>query len=439
MSEVMDFYQQQVLQNLSDITWVDKLKHAALAQFKDYSFPSRSNEDWKYTSMESFLKQNFTQATKDEPLSKQAIEVMASGRQTDVPIGIKIALVNGRVIGLDALTTMLPPGVIVKPLLEAMHDHPEKLQPYLSKIIHKEHGFQALNTAMLNFGLFIYIPKHIHLAEPLLLTHWQTATNQATFLRHLIIAETGSSAFVIEDYQGNPASCYFTNTITEVNVASGANLTHVKVQRESKLAFHVGHIAVKQAADSQFTSHLLNLGGRIVRSDATINLDEPNAACVLNGIYAPADGQHMDQHTKVNHNVPDCLSDEDYKGILSGHSRAVFNGKVFVAKGAQHTKAKQQNKNLLLSKTSEIDTKPQLEIYADDVVCSHGATVGQLDEEALFYLATRGIDEKEASQYLIQAFAADNLRAVSDQRLSSWMSALLKDQVGSCYEKTSTV
>ena len=200
-------------------------------------------------------------------------------------------------------------------------------------------------------------------------------------------------------------------------LAASAKLTHYKIQRESKAAYHLGHLAVKQSAHSQFASHSLSLGGKLVRSDISMYLQEEHAHCLMNGIYAPSEGQHVDHHTTVNHLVPNCSSEQDYKGILTGRSRAVFNGKVIVAKDAQHTDAKQQNKNLLLSANAEIDTKPQLEIFADDVLCSHGATVGQLDEEALFYLATRGIGRLEASHYLIHAFAQDNLRLIPNREL----------------------
>jgi Fe-S cluster assembly protein SufD len=244
------------------------------------------------------------------------------------------------------------------------------------------------------------------------------------------VAEKGSQASLIEDYCGEAGQCYYTNTVTEVHLAEKASLTHTKIQRESKLAYHVGHLAVKQAAHSQLDSHLFSLGGQWVRSDLTIHLDEPHASCGMNGMYVPFDGQHMDHHTLVRHQAPDCQSVQDYKGIVSGHARAVFNGRVVVAKDAQHTSAKQQNKNLLLSTNAEIDTKPQLEIFADDVVCTHGATVGQLDEEALFYLATRGIEHEEASRYLMQAFMTDNLRAIPNAKLAAWIGDLFNEQIG---------
>ena len=249
------------------------------------------------------------------------------------------------------------------------------------------------------------------------------------YIRHLVILEEGSSASLIEDYQGDEHTCYVSNTITEVSLAAHTKLTHYKIQRESKMAYHMGHIAVKQAKGSQLDSHLFSVGGKWVRSDMTIELQEPDAQCLMNGIYTPADLQHMDHHTLVVHEAPSCRSEQDYKGILSGRSRAVFNGRVIVAKGAQHTEAKQQNKNLLLSKNTEIDTKPQLEIFADDVICTHGATVGQLDEEALFYLATRGIGRADASRYLVRAFAAENIRTMGNTTLAEWVGTLLNDRM----------
>lgn len=426
MSEITEFYQQQVQQpginGVATIPWLAHLKQDALTDFRRIGFPTRKDEEWKYTSVDAFLKQRFVNANANN---------VAANIKTDIPIDcLEVAFINGEVIGIERLAAILPAGIIVQPLAQALIDHADKIKPYLGQIVQTEHGFQALNSAMLQCGLFIYLPEGSCLSETLLLTHWQNQSQQATHLRHLVIAEAGSRATIIEDYRGDESSSYFTNTITEVYVAPKAAITHYKFQRESKLAYHIGHLAVKQAKDSQFDSHLFSFGGKLVRSDATFSLEESRARCSMNGIYAPADGQHMDHHTLVTHAVPDCNSAQDYKGILTGHSRAVFNGKVVVAKDAQRTEAKQQNKNLLLSIDAEIDTKPQLEIFADDVVCTHGATVGQLDEEALFYLATRGIEYAEASQYLVQAFAHENVRVIKDAKLATWLSSLLIQQIG---------
>ncbi len=428
MSERLDFYQQQASVRFSNIPWLRHVQENALADFIRLGFPTRHHEDWKYTTVDSFLQQPFVCEYNSE-----AHETIASSydvhsmSKRPLPVGQSIALINDRVVGTDALAASLPPGVVVQPLSEALVLHADKIKPYLGRILQQQHGFHALNTAMLHCGLFIYLPEGTCLTTPLGLTHWQDKANQAMFVRHLVILESGSSATIIEDYQGDEQTRYFTNTITEVHLAAHAKLTHHKIQRESQLAYHVGDLAVQQAAGSQLASHSFSMGGKWVRSDINIRLQEPLAQCVMNGIYTPAHLQHMDHHTLVTHEAPNCKSEQDYKGILNGHSRAVFNGRVVVTKGAQHTEAKQQNKNLLLSTQTEIDTKPQLEIFADDVVCTHGATVGQLDEEALFYLATRGIGRADASRYLVYAFAAENLRSMEDVELAAWVGNLLND------------
>lgn len=421
MKEQVDFYHQQAELALSDVPWFAQLQQNALADFTRLGFPLRHQENWKYTTVESFLQQRFTVDKINDAKQVQA---------TDMPIKHAIPIINGTAVGISALSASLPAGVIVLPLRQALQEHAEKIKPYLGKILRQTHGFQALNTAMLHSGLFIYLPAGVRLEEPLLLAHWQDKPEQATYLRHVIIAETESYASIVEDYFGAPEQSYFTNTITEIHAAAGATINHYKIQRESKLAYHIGHLAVAQQENSHVNSHSFSVGGKLVRSDTSIDLCAPRAECLLNGIYAPQAGQHIDHHTVVSHSVPDCQSSQDYKGILMGRSRAVFNGKVIVAKNAQHSRAMQQNKNLLLSENAEINTKPQLEIFADDVVCTHGATVGQLDEEALFYLAARGIGRAEASRFLIQAFTVENLRMIPHVELAEWISHLLNQQLG---------
>lgn len=422
MNEILDLYQQQALVSLSTIPWLAQLQSKALTDFSCSGLPGRHDEEWKYTNVDALLKQSFT------PYNTELTAALP--KASDLPVAHHIVIHNGRISGAEQLAKTLPAGVIVLPLATALTTHPELLKPYLGSILHQEHGFHFLNTAMINCGVLIYIPAGVCIDEPIALTHVQDQMNQAVHLRHLIIAQDDSQATVIEDYQGLENTSYLTNTVTEVFLGTKARLTHCKIQRESKLAYHLGHVSVKQGAHSEFANHSLSLGGKCVRSDLSLYLQEEKAHCVMNGIYAPTEGQHVDHHTTVYHLVPNCSSDQDYKGILTGRSRAVFNGKVIVAKDAQHTNAKQQNKNLLLSANAEVDTKPQLEIFADDVLCSHGATVGQLDEEALFYLATRGIDRVAASHYLIHAFARDNLRLIPHSKLADYMSNLLTQQLG---------
>lgn len=422
MSVILEFYQQQSKACLSSIPWLEKLQTQALAAFSEKGFPTRKDEDWKYTPVDFLQQQTFAQA--DTLNSNQTLEI------SDFPEPDHVLLSNNSISGIAELASQLPQGVLVLPLSEALIQHADLIKPYLGSVIHEEHGFHFLNTAMIHLGVFIYVPAGVCVDKLIVLSHFQDQTNQALHLRHLIVLGEKSEANVVEDYRGDEAICYLTNTLTEIHLADYAKLTHYKIQRESKAAYHLGHIAVKQQAHSQFASHSFSFGGKLVRSDIGINLEAEHAFCLMNGIYAPTEGQHMDHHTTVNHLVPDCKSEQDYKGILKGKSRGVFNGKVKVAKDAQHTDAKQQNKNILLSANAEINTKPQLEIFADDVVCSHGATVGQLDEEALFYLATRGIDKAEAANYLIHAFSQDNVTLIPHKKLAEWVASLIAQQVG---------
>lgn len=396
MKSLVETYQQQATARISTIPWLATLQSNALVDFQALGFPTRRHEEWKYTSVDSFLQQRFEASVES--------------------FGLTVTFPNNIA------------GLIVKPLAEVFIEHPNLIQSYLGHILKHEHGFQALNTAMIATGFFIYIPENVVLSEPLVIAHRHNKAQQTHYMRHVIVAQTGSFATIVEDYQGEQDYCV--NTVTEIHVANHAQLIHYKIQQESRQAFHFGHLAVNQEAHSRFDSHVFGFGGKLVRSDIDIHLSQPNARCFMNGVYAPTHGQHMDYHTCVTHAVPDCESIQDYKGILSGQSRAVFNGKVIVAKDAQHTKAEQQNKNLVLNTHAEIDTKPQLEIFANDVVCTHGATVGQLDEEALFYLATRGLEPNEARRYLIEAFAIDNLRAVDNTQLAHDLKTQLLQQIG---------
>lgn len=422
MNEMLDFYQQQALAMTSTTPWLAQMQNHALEAFNRQGFPTRHHEEWKYTSLDSLLKQAFTSGI---VTSHDRLEC-----STDLPVQHSVLIHNGLMAHEPDWMNHLPKGVLLMPLSLALMTHEDLIKSYLGTVLHQEHAFHALNTAMIHNGIFLYVPEGVCIEEPIALVHQHDEAFQAVHLRHVIIAGAKSKATVIEMYQGEASCCYFTNTVTELSLGEGAQLTHYKIQRESKNAYHIGHVAAKLEADSEFSSHSLSLGGKLVRSDLTIDLKAEGARCLMNGIYAPGEGQHVDHHTLVSHLVPYCTSEQDYKGVLTGRSRAVFNGKVIVAKDAQHTDAKQQNKNLLLSSQAEIDTKPQLEIFADDVLCSHGATVGQLDEDALFFFATRGIGRAEASQYLIQAFAKDNLKRIPHSQLAEWMGTLLMQQLG---------
>ena len=436
MSEVLDFYLQEAAGLLSSIPWLAKYQKQAMCDLKRMGFPTRHCEDWKYTVVDSFAKNRFKciDVTQSRPVNVSECPLGQSKNQkktaaTTLPFAsgerVMVTGLNGQFLDIEDDSKQLPAGVLIKPLSLMISEHAALIKPYFNRILHHQHGFHALNSAMLHHGVVVYLPEGVCLDKPIFIRHWQDKPNQAVYLRHLIIALPESRATVIEAYSGEEGMSYFTNTVTEISLAAQAQITHYKFQCESQQAFHVGDIRVRQGESSEFFSHSLSVGGHLVRSDLTTSLQEKNANCLLNGIYIADDNQHIDHHTRVNHLVADCISEQDYKGILKGHSRAVFNGQVHVAHGAQKTRANQQNKNLLLSCDSEIDTKPQLEIFADDVVCSHGATVGQLDEEAKFYLSSRGMDEAQVTRYLIQAFIANNMQLVEEAKLCDWMLALI--------------
>lgn len=420
MSSVMEFYQQQAEQAQSSVPWLAQLQHNALQDFVRLGFPLRQNEEWKYTLMEDFLKQRFTLGNPPQSVAKPRI--------SDLPYTQQLELHNGRLAEAKWLQ-QLPAGVIIMPLLKAIDQHPQLIKAYLSQLLPHHHAFQALNSAMFNSGLVIYLPRGVHLEEPIVINHWQDEAHQAIYTRQLIIAEAGAQATIVDHYQGGENVNYLTDSMSEIFLGEQAVITHYHIQRESVAAYHISHVMVQQQEGSRFDSHTLSVGGKLARSDTSINFHQPHARCLLNGIYMPDGNQHIDHHTLIHHHVGSCVSEQDYRGVMQSHARAVFNGKVIVAKDAQHTEANQQNKNLLLSAQAEIDTKPQLEIFADDVICTHGATVGQLDEEALFYLATRGIDREEAASYLIHAFTADNIQRIADRQLREWVIALINQKL----------
>lgn len=356
-----------------EAAWVLERRKQAQTNLERLGFPTRHDEDWKYTSTEPWLKQQFKPAKKPAKL----------------------------------VLKQVPKGVKVLPMSEALVSCSDLMKPYFGQVMQQTHGFHAQNLACFTAGFLVYVPEHVQCAEPLHIVY--NASEDMQCIRHLVIAETSSELKLIETYESTESAPYFTNVMTEVVVGERALISHLKIQREAEHAFHVGEVAVNQSAYSRFESHSLSLGAKWARSDTTVAFDGPYASCLMNGIYMPTKDQHIDHHTTMKHNVAHCVSEQDYKGILKDSARAVFNGKVQVAVGAVKTEAKQYNKNMLLSSDAEIDTKPELQILTDDVICAHGATVGQVDEEALFYLATRGIENELAHRYLMRAFLADNL------------------------------
>lgn len=428
MNSVVEYYKQHAKQCFSDNFWLLQIQKKALEDLENLHFPTRHDEDWKYSPLDNFLSHEFRINPTDLPVASHA-SIMAQNLQFSAKPAINIPIINGNAVGLQELLAKLPAGVIIEPISSALNKYPDLVKQHLNQILTTNHGMHALNSIMLSQGLFIYVPKKVKLFEPIFLTHVNTEADSAIFLRHVIVAEQDSLLNVIEDYQGVENTLYLTNVITEILVGEHAQMQHFKIQREGFKALHFGHVFVKQLEYSQFKSHLLNLGGHWSRADISVDLLGSNAKSILNGIYMPANEQFIENKIYVNHAVANCQSAQDYRGVATDKAQAVFNGKIYVAKDAVQTEARQQNKNLLLSNFAKIFTKPQLEIFADDVVCTHGATVGQLDEESLFYFATRGINESEARRYLLHAFVDENITKVEDKDLSAWMSSLLEQQM----------
>jgi Fe-S cluster assembly protein SufD len=313
-------------------------------------------------------------------------------------------------------------------LAEALAKHSDLVRPHLARYADvEEHAFTALNTAFLQDGVFIYIPQNRVIEQPITIDYLAAADGRALVWhrRCLIVAEPNSQASIVERYRGRASDVYFTNAVTEIVLGEGAIVDHCKLQQESATAFHVHTIQVQQGRASNFANHAIAHGAKLARNEVNVVLGAEGCECTLNGLYMAGGDQLIDHHTLIEHAKPHCTSHELYKGILDGKAHGVFRGKIHVHPDAQKTDAKQTNQTLLLSEDAIINTKPQLEIYADDVKCTHGATVGQLDAEALFYLRSRGIAKDEARALLTYAFANDIMGRIKIDALRDELEKLL--------------
>jgi Fe-S cluster assembly protein SufD len=397
------------------------LRERGLARFSELGFPTPALEDWKYTNPAPIARQAFA-------LPAPGIPAAAAARvaQARLGAGIELIFVNGCYAPALSSPGTTPPGAFVGSLRRALDECPEPIAPHLGALAPPERdGVIALNTAFIQDGACIVLPDGIALDEPIHCVFASAGGAAATVshVRNLIVAGAGSRACVVEHYVGDGA--YWTNTVSEIAIGRGAELSHYAVQREDERAYHLAVIAASQAAESRFTSCAVALGAALSRREIDTRFDEAGATCVLDGLYVAGATSHVDHHTTIDHRQPAGVSRELYKGILSGRATAVFNGKVFVRPDAQRSDARQVNQNLLLSDDAQVNTKPQLEIFADDVKCSHGATVGQLDEDAVFYLRSRGIDPASARRLLIYAFANDLLGRIAIAPLRARLEAAL--------------
>ncbi|TAJ92567.1 MAG: Fe-S cluster assembly protein SufD [Gammaproteobacteria bacterium] len=404
--EALEFYVAEHARTIAlDTDWLHGLRQSALSNFRRAGFPDTRQEDWRYTDVRPILKRRFVQAGDSGDL---AADAGFEGMRFAGLDAHELAFINGHYDkGLSRLGP-LPQGVILTSLAEALIKYPQQVKDCLANFPGLDaNGFQALNTAFLTHGTLLYVPAGVTVATPvhLIFRSNRQPEPRMAFLRNLIVLGRGASLTVIEDYSGTADAEYMTNVTTCISGGEGASLRHYKLQGESQKSYHIAATHIRQARDCRVESCSIALGGALVRNDITASLDGEGAEVALDGLYMGNGRQHVDNHTWIHHRSPHTTSREEYKGVLNDHARAVFNGKVIVHEHAQKADARQANDNLLLSDNAEIDTKPELEIHADDVKCSHGATIGQLDENMLFYLRSRAVDADTARSLLIFAFA----------------------------------
>ena len=403
------------------------LRERALTRFAALGFPTVALEDWKYTNLGPLAERSFRLTGEDVP--DAAASLAASAR---LGVGSELVFVNGRYVPGLSSPGALPRGVLVGSLEDGLRQHPELIEPHLGRYATYDQSHEsliALNTAFIRDGAFIYAPVGTTVEAPVhcLFVSFAPDGGTVTYPRTLIVASEGSRVTVIAQYLG--CGAYWTNAVTEAVIEAGASVVHHTLQREAEQASHLGVVAVEQAADSTFRSHAVSLGASLARTDIATRLDGPGATCTFDGLYLARGTQHVDHHTVIDHRQPRGSSRELYKGILDEHATGVFNGKVFVRPHAQQSDAQQMNKNLLLSDDAQIDTKPQLEILADDVKCSHGATIGQLDDEAVFYLRSRGIDAATARIMLVFAFANEVIASIDVAPLRDVLGTILAQRL----------
>ena len=394
--------------------WVFPLRKAGIARFAELGFPTLQQEDWRFTNVAPIAKLPFKPVFEASPdsLTPEAIAEFTFGSLA----ATRLVFVNGHhVPELSSVPGLQPPGVIVGSLAAALAGDSGLIKENLARYQQGEDNpFVALNAAFFQDGGLVYVPAGKSLDAPVHLLFISTGNEAGatSHPRNLIIAEKGSQATVLESYVSTVEGSYFTNAVTELILGDGAALEHVKFQDESRSAYHMAAIHAHLGRASNFVAHSIATGARLSRNSIRTALAGEGVECVLNGLYLTRGEQLVDHHMVVEHAQPHCNSHEYYNGILDGHSKGVFHGRILVQRAAQKTDAKQTNKNLLLSDDATVDTKPQLEIYADDVKCTHGATIGQLNEESIFYLRARGIGAETARRMLIHAFAGEIIERI---------------------------
>ena len=404
--------------------WLYAQRAQAANVFQAQGFPTRRDEEFRFTPVTPIAETVWSQA-QNGTVTPAEVDAYSYQGLT----GPQLVFVDGLYRPELSRMQALPAGVVVSPLTNAVQEG--QAEAHLNQYTaFGATAFTVWNTSAWADGAFVHVPANAVVDVPIHLLYI-TSRQDAPVVSHprsLFVSDAHSQVTLVETYAGPEGVTYLTNAVTECILGDGANVDHYKVQRESLRAYHVGSLHVQLSRASNFTSHAITLGGSIVRNDANSTFNGEGAECTLNGLYRANGRQLIDNHTAIDHAKAHCDSHEVYKGILGGHARGVFNGKIFVREDAQKTDAKQTNQTLLLSGDAQINTKPQLEIFADDVKCTHGATIGQLSADALFYLRARGIPETEARALLVYAFASDIVSRIKVEAVRAHLDRVLLEE-----------
>jgi Fe-S cluster assembly protein SufD len=408
---IANFAQFERTMNGGTHSWLHRIRKNALDRFVQLGFPTTHDEEWRFTNVAPITRIPF----KPSDPKPDALTISDISRFTVCEARCtQLVFLNGYYSESLSTVKLLPKGVQIISLAAALERNRDLLEPLLAESLSRSDPFASLNAAFMADGAFVYIPSGVVLKDPihlLFLSAGQTDP-RISVPRSVILVGDNSQASLVESYAGLDQGKYFTNSMTEVHIGANCAVDHYRLQRESEDAFHVSSLEVHQNRDSSYASHSLSLGGSLARSNIKVVLEGTGADCELNGLFVAKGRQHVDNHTTIDHARANCDSRELYKGILDDASTGVFDGTIIVRKDAQKTNARQTNKNLLLSKEAGVNTNPRLRILADDVKCAHGATIGQLNEEELFYLRSRGIEKDAARTLLTYAFASELLGAV---------------------------
>ena len=410
--------------------WLAPVRKAGIASFADQGFPKLSDEDWRFTNVAPIAKLNF-QLAAPAAVNGAESKLLDEAAFTKLP-GQRLVFVNGFFCAKLSSLKPVSGGVRIENLSAALVKDSALIEKHLGKYAHTaSNTFAALNQALFTDGAFIFVPQGVAVAEPVQLIYISSAKNSGETIlpRNLVIAEANSKLTVVESYLATGNVAYFTNAVTEIFAGENANVEHVKLQDEAADAYHIATIAGEFGRASNVSVHSIALGAKISRNNIRTNLAGEGLECILNGLYLTKDEQLADHHMIVEHAQPHCASHEYFNGILDDKSKGVFHGRILVREIAQKTDAKQTNKNLLLSDDATADTKPQLEIYADDVKCTHGATIGQLNPESIFYLRSRGMGKDTARQMLIHAFAGEIIERIKCEPARAVIDKLVWDRL----------